>query len=209
VRANVAGFYYDISDQQIGKVVNLQATLTNAASSTIYGADFEFIALVTDQFELSANLGWLETEFDEFVTEDPGGVFVAPGVLPTVDLSGNELPRSPNFTADVSGTYTWPMGDWGNLALRATWQHQGSQFFTQFNRDSVRQGSYDLFHGRLTFTAPDERWSVGLFVNNAGDKTYLSNILESGVVQGIGLTVPQGFIGAPRTFGVTASFNYD
>jgi iron complex outermembrane recepter protein len=72
IRLNGSAFYMAYDDLQVGRVVNLSATIENAAKANMYGAEIEFVADMTDNFNVSAGLSWLETEYDEFNTGDPG-----------------------------------------------------------------------------------------------------------------------------------------
>ncbi len=72
VQLNVGAFYMDYDDLQVGRVVNLSATIENAAKANMYGAEVELQADVTENFSVSTGISWLETEYDEFNTGDPG-----------------------------------------------------------------------------------------------------------------------------------------
>ncbi len=201
VQLNASGFYYDYTDMQVGKVQELSATIQNAAEATIYGAEAELQALIGERFELNAGISLLSTEFDDFETQDPA----PPGDI--VNLAGNELPRAPNFSGSVAGTYTWPLAGMGNLELWANWQYTGEQFFTPFNRPNVRQDSYDVGNVRLTWRSEDDRWAVSVYGDNVTDEDYFTNALESGVpVPGVDPVVPQFFLGAPRSWGVRVTY---
>lgn len=195
---NASAFYYAYDDLQVGKVVNLNATIENAAEATIYGAELELKALLTDNFQIDAALSFLETEYDEFFTEDKD----LPGA-PEVSLAGNELPRAPGFTSNLSALYTAPLSGGSELQLWANWQHTGSQFFTPFNRDTFEQESYDVLNARVTWRLASGRWAFSLYGENLTDEDYFTNALESGVpTPGVDRVVPQFFVGAPRTWGV-------
>jgi iron complex outermembrane receptor protein len=197
VQLNAAAFYYAYDDLQVGKIVNLNAVIENAAEATIYGAEVELRALVTDEFQVDASLSLLETEYDEFVTEDKD----LPGA-PEVSLAGNELPRAPGVTGSLSGLYTIPLGNGGAIELWGNWQYTGSQFFTPFNRASFEQDGYDLLNARVTYVTPSGRWQFSLYGENLGDEEYFTNALESGVpTPGVDRVVPQFFVGAPRMWG--------
>ena len=164
----------------------------------MYGAEVELKALVTESFQLDAGISLLESEYDEFITEDKD----LPGA-PEVSLAGNELPRAPGFTGNLSGSWTLPLAGGGALELWGNWQHTGSQFFTPFNRASFEQEGYDVLNARATYRSASGRWTFTLYGENLGDEDYFTNALESGVpTPGVDRVVPQFFVGAPRTWGV-------
>ncbi len=201
---NASAFYYDYEDLQVGKVVELNATIENAAQATIYGAEIELDTLLTEQFRVSAGVSILETEYDSFITEDKD-LFGAP----SVSLKGNELPRAPNFTSSVSAQYILPLGAMGELEAWFNWQHTGSQYFTPFNRASFKQDSYDLINARVSYKAT-ENWEISVYGQNLSDEEYFTNALESGVpTPGVDRVVPQFFVGAPRTYGVRIRYLFN
>ena len=201
---NASAFYYDYEDLQVGKVVQLNAIIENAAEATIYGAEAELDTLLTDQFRLSAGISILETEYDSFITED----IDLPGA-PEVSLAGNELPRAPGFTSSVSAQYDLPLGSLGELETWFNWQHTGNQFFTPFNRGNFEQDSYHLINARVTWK-PNGNWEVSVYGNNLGDKEYFTNGFQSGVpTPGVDRVVPQFFVGAPRTCGIRVRYLFN
>jgi iron complex outermembrane receptor protein len=223
LNANV--FYMDYDDLQVGKVVNLSATIQNAAKANMYGAEVEVSAEVTDQLRVDAGVSWLETEYDQFETEDPGYQLgdnpVDPSDDPappdcgtliggsTIDLAGCELPRAPNFSGFLAAAYVVPLGGAGDLTLAGNLQYTDDQYFTQFNRDAVAQDSYSVWNARVTWGSADGAVQVALYGENLGDEEYFTNSLESGVpTGGVDPVVPQNFVGAPRTWGVKVQYNF-
>ncbi len=195
-QANISFFYYDYTDLQVSKLENNAGVITNAADATIWGGEFEFITRPNDFFEFNVGLSYLNAEFDEFLTEDPSN----PG-LGTIDLAGNNLTRSPEFTANVGAQFDAPAGSWGTASLRVDYQYQAKSFFTPFNRDLSAQEAFHLVNARLSLQDNDDAWRFAVFVKNVFDETYFLNILESGVEAG----KPEGFLAPPRTWGLQVS----
>ncbi len=225
VIANFDVFYYDYKDLQVGQVVNLSANVTNAAKATIKGAEAELRAALGGGFEINAGLAWLDTEYDEFITEDPAfsgqpsapgalgcGVQVGPPTVPpagvnrTISLAGCELPRAPELQGNIGIGWTAPLAR-GSVHARADYAYRGDQFFTQFNRQEVAQDSYGIVSARIGYRAVDERWGITLYGDNLGDEEYFATVLESGVASP-GTLVPQAVLGAPRTYGLVVDFRF-
>jgi iron complex outermembrane receptor protein len=212
VIANFGAFLYDYEDMQVGKVVNLSATVVNAAASTIQGLEAEVRALVGAGFEIDAGLSYLDTSYDEFETEDPawpggagcGKLIAAPR---TISLKGCELPRAPDFQGVLGISWSTAVGNGGELRMRGDYSYRGDQYFTQFNRDVVSQDGYGLLGARITYTAPDAKWYVTAYGENLADEDYWATVLESGVAAE-GTVVPQAVVGAPQTYGLTVGFNF-
>lgn len=222
--ANFGAFYYDYKDLQVGKVVNLSATVVNAAKATIKGLEAELRAAPGGGFEISAGLAWLDAKYDEFETDDPGftGNPSAPGALGcgrqvgapatppavnrTISLKGCKLPRAPEIQGALGVQWTGQVAG-GELWARADYAYRGDQYFTQFNRDNVAQNAYGTVNARVGFRGRDNRWALTLWGDNLTDKEYFSTVLESGVAAP-GTVVPQAVLGAPRTYGLSAQYNF-
>src|SRR3546814_18725832 len=70
LRLNVAGFYYDYTDLQVGKVESTSTVLENAATATIHGAEVEIQARPVERVQLDANAAWLHARFDSYESRD-------------------------------------------------------------------------------------------------------------------------------------------
>jgi len=95
VRFNGSAFYYDYydyydySDLQVFAFIIVDglgfSTLSNAADTTIVGAEFDLQWLSIDNLFINLGLGLLDAEYEDFV-------------LPTGDFSGNTITMSPDVT---------------------------------------------------------------------------------------------------------------
>jgi iron complex outermembrane receptor protein len=218
-------FYMDYDNLQVGKVVNLSATIQNAAKARMFGVELEAQANITDNLRVNTGVAWLDTEYRSFDTEDPGYQFGADPNNPaddpappscgtlvdpkTINLSGCQLPRSPHYKGFVEAIYTLPVGSWGSVDVGGSWQFTAKQFFTQFNRPDVAQNAYSLFNARVTWRPANDRWSISGYVENASDKNYFTNSLESGVpTPHVDKVVPQYVVGAPFVWGFKGTYRF-
>lgn len=210
VRFNAAAFYYDYKDQQLSQTLTLATITSNAGSSTVWGLEAELTALVTEQLQIDGNVAFLNAEFDEFCTADSRAATPLPidtaNCVNLPNLKGNKLPRSPDVMANLAATYTVPVSSSLSASVRGEWQLTGKQFFSVFNRESISQDSYSLFNASVGVEDNDGKWNLRLWVRNLTDKEYFSNLFESGVAATV--AIPQGFVGAPRTYGLTAGFKF-
>ena len=92
------------------------------------------------------------------------------------------------------------------MTLRGDLRAQSLTYFTQFNRRLIAQPAYEIVNGRLTWTAPEGRFSIGAFVNNLFNRTYFNEVLESGAFNP--QLVAQAYVAPPRTYGVTAGVKF-
>ena len=203
-------FYYNYKDIQVGQIVNLSSVLTNAAKATVKGAEIEFVARPVPALEIGATLAYLDAKYDRFCTGDPTqpSAPVNPNCSAAnpIDLAGNRFPRAPEWTVTTSAQYTADFGNDSALMLRADLRVQSLTYFTQFNRRVVAQPAYEVVNGRINYTLPGGRFSIGAFVNNVFDKTYFNEVLESGAFNP--QLVAQAYVAPPRTYGVTAGVKF-
>jgi iron complex outermembrane receptor protein len=208
LNANI--FYADYKDIQVGQIVNLSSVLTNAAAATLKGAEVELSVRPTSGFEIGGTIAYLDAKYDKFCTGDPTqpAAPVSPGCDPAnpIDLGGNRFPRAPKWTLTGTAAYTIDLAGGSSILLRGDVRYQSKTYFTQFNRELISQDGYTVVNGRVMWNAPDNRYSIGAFVNNVFNKTYFTEVLESGAFNP--QLVGQAYVAPPRTYGVTAAVSF-
>ena len=194
VTANAAVFSIDWSDLQLNlpnPVVPGQFYIANVGGASSRGVELELNARAMDGVDLFGSFGTTRARFDD------GTASVASGV----DVSGNELPHTPDYTltvgAQLSRQITSRLSLYGRGELSA---------YGQFHYDpsnAASQEAYSLanfragLRGRTVFA---EAW-----VKNAFDTRYIPIAIP---YPGF---APSGFIGEsgrPRTFGVSAGLTF-
>jgi len=200
VRLNATALFYDYDDLQVFQIESVQAFITNAAKAEVFGVEIETFALVSESFEIDASLSYLDATYEEFSSVD--AVNPAAGLQ---DLSGNHLPRSPEFSLNVGASYTWLLDDMGSLTGRVNYSWFDEQFFRAFNLERDQEGSYSRTDLSLTWRSAGERWQVEAFVRNLEDDNTISNIIVAAA--SLGSTALASF-NAPRTYGVIFAANF-
>ena len=200
IRLNLSAFYYDYKDLQIftletpdnefGLPIPLQI-INNADSATNYGAELELKALVTEDLQISLNAAYLHTKIGNFIR-------------PIGDFTGNKIGNSPSYDLNAAFDYTVPLpGSGGELLFHGDVTATASRFFDPSNFSRLRQGSYELFNGRITYTPATGDWSLTAWVKNIGDKFYYTEIIP---IDGFGFD--ERFSGDPRTYGLKVNYNF-
>jgi iron complex outermembrane receptor protein len=225
---NASVFYMDISD--------LQATVTagscssrvifNVPDARTTGAEVEFAAQTSDDFDFAISAGYYNAELKSTLTstDADGNVSVVSGIE-----KGNRLPTVPEFQMAAAATYRFKVtGDWTGYTT-GTYQHVGSRF-TQIGDQADGFGSVNLLAfapnsigGPLTqstFTFDPElpsynlvnlrvgflyeRWDIALFINNVTDERALLALdQERGTLARVGYLTNQ-----PRTIGVSTRVRF-
>lgn len=220
LRLGVSIFYMDWKDVQVstrqqlidpgsGNFVVVEVT-ENAAAADSVGVEFDFDARLTDEFTLSGSLGYLDSEFDEFVNtavQDLNGN--------TPDLSGSEMLMAPKWTLNLVGEYRRPVLTNYEGFLRGEFNYKdkmrpkiSGRIDSLVRNDPFLDGSsgtpfetpdYAIFNFRAGIE--NEKYSLVAYVENAFDKLYWTGGYDNVYFSGIHL-LPN-----PRTFGVRFSMN--
>lgn len=194
-RLNASAYRYDIEDYQaqVFLTVETGSVITNAGDVTGVGAELEFTARVTDNFELIAGLGLLDTEFSS------SQVFNVAG--DTYTLDGNELPSAPSTNTNLVARYYIGLGDAGELALQADYTWQADHFLQIENDPYSKQDAYGLGNAKVSWQSMTGDYVVEAFVRNLADKEYYTYQNTLGSDWGYGVW------GMPRTYGAKFSWN--
>lgn len=214
VQTDISVFYYDFQDQQVSQVVSAQIVTRNAAESTIQGAELVLNWLIGENTRADITLAYLDAEYDVFTdVDDPQ----SPGVQPE-DLSGNKLPKSPEFSINIGlNAYTWHFANGGSLTPRINFHWEDNYFLLPFNNPQNRQSSYTRTDLRLLYETGDGKWLVEAWVKNIEDDDVLgaqfttpNNLLTPPQIVGLppGPGREELLLGsylAPRTFGVSVT----
>jgi len=172
LRANASAFYYVFTDMQVITQEPGQAgSLKNAGKALIKGLELDLIARPLPALTLSANIGYLDAEFDDFTgAEDPES--------PTGygDASGNRMPFSPEWTANFSAVYVFTLGEFGFLTLSGNVSYTDDIQFGEFERAAYRQDAYTLLTAFARFDTQDNRWSLSVSGRNLSEEKYYSHM---------------------------------
>lgn len=168
----VSAFHNRYSDLQVNQIVGVSNTVTNAASATIKGLEIEVAARPTSALTLEAAFSFLDAEFDEFVTADG-----ARPNLGQLDLSGNRLRSSPEFTANLGAAYTYALGAAGNMTVSGRWYWQDRMYFSEFNLPLSSQDPVGRADVSIDFVSSDNAWRASGFVTNVADKTVRNDVV--------------------------------
>lgn len=167
LQLDLAGFYIDITDQQLSRMseTGLGRVTVNAGRSYSTGAEASVVYRPrVEGLLFRANYGFTLAKFREYDTVDNNGA--------EVDYSGNYVPFVPQHTVSAGAEYTWSFDavkklDFVTLALDYT--GVGSIYWTESN--SCKQPFYNLLGANLTFGLFDNLKLI-LWARNLTDTKY-------------------------------------
>ena len=168
-RANLAVFDYSYDNLQI------QATdpdvfrggVVNIPESEVSGVELEFTGILTDSLTLDANLAFLDTEItgsflylDNINAEQYGFGQEDLRLAAATDIRGNELAKSPEYTADISLTHVADFPSGSTMTSTLQYIYRG-EFFQRVANETAQDfvPAYEIIN--LTF-AVDFSDSMGL-----------------------------------------------
>ena len=200
LQANLAAFYMDYSDLQVGFVdATSVVTTVNAASARNYGLEAELRAKPLPGLTLELFGTYLNAKYRRFVTGDYRQAFKQ------ISVAGNRLQNAPEFSFRAGADYDIAVGTAGTLNARADVNWQDRVFFTEFNNADATQPAYAMINAGLRFTSASKIWSVDVWGRNLANKLVITNNI---ITAPLFNSVRVGSVAPPRTYGVTVGFNF-
>ena len=240
IRMELAGFYYDYKNLQISSTIsgpsgNLITSLTNAPSAKIYGIEAAFEFQPIDNLTIRGGGLYLHARFGDNTIID--GLTVNPAALglsqngdplknylnvnQTQNLSGLQLPRAPDYSANLGIDYLIAKGD-GGLRLAANVKYTDDYVLTnpaiwcdvtasnaalcanipadRRRKQRFLQSGYALVNASITWTDPSNHYYVRVWGNNLSDHRYRLHYTGNSAN---GTYSPMG---EPLTFGATIGY---
>ena len=117
-----------------------------------------------------------------------------------VNLSGKQLPDSPQLTLNLGVQYIWNLENGWRITPRADFYYQGESYARVFNTDHDLNKAWDI----TNLTLIVENRAMGLkaqaYVRNLFDKVYVQDQYLTDASSGL---YTNTFLGDPRTYGVS------
>jgi iron complex outermembrane receptor protein len=213
-RANLAYFTYTYDNLQF------QATdpdpyrggVANIPESEMSGLEVELKSLVSDSLTFDMNLAFLDSEVtsDYMVLDnvDAYQYFFGQEDLRyglRENVKGNELAKSPEFTADVNFTYETSLSSGTLVTSIFQFIHRGDFQQRVSNNPAVDAiDSYDLINFTLGFDFVGDKWGLDFMILNATDEDGVNSSMTD--VFGVAATGLE--LIPPRQYMLRLSMNY-
>ncbi|MEM0952599.1 MAG: TonB-dependent receptor [Pseudomonadota bacterium] len=207
-------FYSEYEDQQVSfRDAEGFTVIDNAGATSLYGLELSMNYAATSDLSVFASVGLLETNVDEFLfqfdnPDTPDNEFI--------DLSGNELERSPPLSFNVGVNYRAP----GGFFAGASVAYQDEYYSSVFNVDEELLGNglteeIDAaaivnaqvgyaFSDRLTLTA----YATNLFDEGSSQDTFINGLLSLLGDNDLSDNILFYRIRQPQTFGITVDLQF-
>ena len=204
--ANVAAFHSQYKDFQarVSEVVDPEAPIPtfafpvlNAAELSINGIEFEGTALLGDATRLSAQVGWMDAEYDEFID---------PRIVLNPALAGlhAHVPFSPEWTARIAATHSFYLESGSTFTIGGDANWRDDTWLSVDNQPGLMQEAYTVAGVFGIWDSADYRWQVRAGVRNLTDEVYKTDGQEFSSVGNI-QTV---YYGMPRNAYLSVRYNF-
>jgi outer membrane receptor protein involved in Fe transport len=228
IKLNAAAFYYDYTDKQllsktIVPIFGPANALANVPESSVTGAEFDLAWQATDNLYISFGATFVDTEVEKFQGFNQVGI--------EGDFSGSEFPLTPDLQAFLLANYDFSLGnDWkGFINTNVSYSSEsyadysiaevldsglnGPRYAGLLARNNVVAGdsldvlepfvlpSTTLVGANIGFVSPDDKWTISIWGRNLTDEYIRVSARKSS-------DAILGYTGRPRTYGITASYEF-
>ena len=224
LQVNGAIFSVDYSDKQEDVIlpgVDGAVTLTvvqNAAAASIDGMALETLWIPTAGLTLSANLGLLDSSYDDYMVVD--------GTGNALDKGGLDLRRAPDMTLTVGAMHEAQLTESSFLVSTIDYRWK-DDYCTSANNKGIEgnysgnnpgcNDAYGILDASISFES--DNWRVSLYGKNLTDEIYSMYFLDVGgqynatsPTNSAPVYVPglwsQGTVSRPRNFGVELQIKF-
>ncbi len=193
LRANYAVFFSKYDDFQarvsVGDGIDFRFPVLNAAELDIKGAEVELIWLPIDPLTLTAQVGYLDSEYGA------GGFSGADGLA-------DEPAFSPEWTARFGAMWTQNLANSSELTFSAAGSYRDAMWLSVENTPALTEDDYWVMDAMVSWLSAEGHWTISGGVKNLTDELYRVEGQEFRSVGGI----QTAYYGYPRTY--TIGFDY-
>lgn len=164
----------------------------NAANGTrAYGLELGVEARLTDSISISGNYAYSKCNFTGTLIIDDDGT----------DLDGNSCRRTPKHAFGIAANLDQPISDNLVFVAGSDFQYTGANFFDNPNTPILKFDEEILLNARIGLRDVERKWELTAWAKNlTNELNYTSKLALFGTIYGTYI--------APRTYGVTARFNF-
>jgi len=204
-------YHYEVKDQQLTAVggANNAVRLLNADKTIGQGAELDFQAYLTPRLLVTLGASFNDTEINDddilvgicFACTVTDPIVLLPPTpppppqtqTPFAVIDGNPLPQAPEWIANFTLRYGFPVGN-GELFAYTDWAYRSEVNF--FLYESTEFTGKELLEGglRLGYAWSDGKYEAALFGRNITDE-----VVAVGAIDFDNLT---GFLNEPQIWGV-------
>lgn len=209
VRLNLAGFHTVYRDMQVSQFEagsdGATSVTVNAGKARYTGVEAELLAQLAKGLTLSANAGYVDRKFKEYIIRDPE----TDQLVNMADVA--RFGYSASTTVNTGLEYQFPHLGFGQLTARVDYNYRSRMYFhpldilAPFNKYISDKG-VSTFDGRVTLSEVElhgAQMSVAVWGKNLTNKDYLLSGIDFGDLGFASISYAE-----PRTWGVDVTVRY-
>lgn len=167
---NLALFYMEYKGlQETTFDANLASSITNVAGSTSQGIELSANWSVTPNFQLYADIAWLDAQYDDYPVGECTKQQLIGNADCVQDLSGADRAYAPEWSGSLSADVIFPMGE-HELRITPVMSFSSSYFMTATADPLFSQDGYEKYDLRIAYGPSDRKWEVALLGRNLTDE---------------------------------------
>ncbi len=190
---NATLFHQEYSDFQLNSFLGTSFVVRSIPKVTSQGIDADLL-FKKGGWMVQAGMTYADTKYGN-------------DLLPDTDLRllpGNRPSFAPKWSGVASIGYDWDIGS----KLKAG-ANVGAKYMSEYNTGSdldpeKAQDGYTLANARFSIGSREDRWSLEFWSQNLTDEEYYQVVIDAPLQTGSW----NGFLGAPRTYGMTFRVKY-
>ncbi|MBT7369475.1 MAG: TonB-dependent receptor, partial [Gammaproteobacteria bacterium] len=207
LRVNASIFRSEYDDlQRVAVQPDSSQRTINAATSIIDGGEVEVYWLANDNFTITANIGFLDGEYDSL---DPGALFALnrarlasrspDGPFGAVTHNDLDLARLPDINYSVTAIYDLPLGESGLVTFRVSTKYVDERWNNDSNLFVLPD--YTTVDFSVMYTTADDKWRVTAFGKNVTSADLFTSYTETSLYA-------YHVIQQPERYGVEISYKF-
>lgn len=178
-------FYMDIKDIHIFRSEGPQFFTDNADKAHSVGIELDATYQVTEQFEVSAAVGLIKAEYDDY---NAGG---------GVNHKGEKIEQTPDYTINLGAAYYHPNGLYGRANLNMVGE---TRFFDSSNNPAFpKRDAFTTVDARIGYITGD--WEIYAYGKNLTDEEYVSGYRANSMIS-------IASFNDPRTIGAGVKYEF-
>lgn len=204
LRFNAAVFFQELQDYQFQSFVGTGFVVRNAAKTDGKGLEVDFAYKANENWLISGGATWQDITYDQF---PDGPITVAQTVAGqasnTNDLSGQRVVASSDLSASILVAYNQPITDDLEFTAVVNGSYR-SDFFRQSANEPLSEQNARILNASIGIGSQDGDWALELWGKNLTDDQVYASFSSTFQTNSLSAFIQQ----APRTYGVTAKYNF-
>jgi len=188
VRLNASVFTIDYTDLQVFRLVG-SLLVGASADATSSGLELDMTALLTDNWVVKASYGYLDAEYDKFISGSD-------------DFKGNTLPRSADSSFSINSNYTFNLNGGSTIDFGLNYTQKGDYFIEVSNSPASKEDGFGLLNASLAWASADGSWEAVAWGKNLTDEEFRTHSIISNIAGTVDLW------NTPATYGLTVNYSF-